>query len=133
MSKFGKAGTRTVHASEAGGIINVTAGQSLMCTLDVKGGPALFVFACTHSEQFTPSGPVKDRYQWTIFDEPGSRATNGDEHVLTLQFSAGAKHYRLRMEIFDDNFALVKTLKDIEYESSEPTDFFVEPVLLGVK
>ena len=133
MADFGNAGIRTVHVDKAGGMIDTTVGQSVICTLDVSGGTPLFVFACTHRNLFTPDGPIQDRYQWTDFDSAGSNGQNGDVHVLTLQFSAGAIKYRFRMEVFDLNFALVKTLKDIEYETSDPTDFFVEPILLGTK
>jgi hypothetical protein len=133
MADFGKAGIRTVHIDKAGGVIDLTAGQSVMCTLDARGGTPLFTFACTHRNLFTPQGPIEDRYQWIDFDDTGSSGPNGDVHVLTLQFSAGATRYRFRMEVFDVDFALVKTLKDIEYETTNPNDFTVEPILLGVK
>jgi hypothetical protein len=34
------------------------------------------------------------------------------------------------MELFDGNFALKKVLKDVEYETTDPTDVCLEPIAL---
>jgi hypothetical protein len=133
MADFGNAGKRTVHESEAACIIDGTAGEMLVCTLDVKGALGLFTFACTHEEAlFFPTGPPVSRYQWTTYDEANTRV-KGDTHVLTLRFSGGAIWYRFRMELFDMNMVLLKTLKDIEYESADPLDVAEEPIRLRVR
>lgn len=133
MADFGNAGRRTVHESEAACIIDGTAGESIICTLDVKGALALFTFACTHDGAlYSPEGPPVSRYQWTVFDEDNSRI-KGDTHVLTLRFSGGATWYRFRMELFDENMALLKTLKDVEYETADPEDVAEEPIRLRVR
>ena len=133
MSDFGSAGKRTVRASEVAATVNATKGEFLICTLDVKGAVPLFTFACTHNAAIhTPSGPPVSRYQWSVYDIVNSR-TSGDVHILTLQFSAGAISYRYRMELFDENMALLKTLKDIDYETSDPADVANEPIRLRTK
>jgi hypothetical protein len=130
MPDFGNAGKRTVHESEAACIVNGAAGEMVLCTLDVRGALPLFTFACTHNGALaSPSGPPSSKYQWSTYDEANSRE-RGDMHVLTLRFSGGAVWYRFRMELFDTNMVLLKTLKDVEYESVDPTDVAEEPIRL---
>ena len=129
MPDFGNAGTMIVHASEISGTVDLSAGQSLMCTLDVRGGVPSFTFACTHQNLHTPSGPPVGRYQWTVFDEQNCRLAD-DMHVLALHFSFGVKSYRFRMELFDENMALLRTLKDVEYATTDPEDVANEPISL---
>jgi hypothetical protein len=130
MPDFGNAGKRTVHASEAASTVDTTAGESVVCTLDVRGATAVFTFDCTHGNVFAPTGPPLSRYQWDTFDALSSNGPMGDVHVLTLAFSGGAIAYRYRMELFDGNFALKKVLKDVEYETTDPTDVCLEPIAL---
>jgi hypothetical protein len=133
MADFGNAGKRTVRESEAACIIDGAAGETIVCTLDVRGALPLFTFACTHDGALvSPSGPPVSRYQWTTYDEANSRL-KGDTHVLTLRFSGGAVWYRFRMEVFDGNMALVKTVKDVEYETADPEDVAEEPIRLRTK
>ncbi len=128
MADFGNAGKRTVRESEAAALIE--GGAVLRCTLDVRGAVGLFTFACTHDGAlFSPSGPPVSRYQWTTYDEANSRV-KGDMHVLTLWFSGGAVWYRFRMELVDMNMVLLKTLKDVEYETTDPGDVAEEPIRL---
>ena len=133
MADFGNAGRRIVHESEAACILDGAAGETLMCTLNVRGALALFTFACTHDGAlFSPSGPPVSTYQWTTFDEVNSRVT-GDTHVLTLRFSGGAIWYRFRMELLDTNKVPLKMLKDVEYESADPADVAEEPIRIRVR
>ena len=104
----------TVHESQVSATVSVSDGQFLICTLDVTGGVASFTFACTHQNLHTPSGPPVGRYQWTVFDEANCRLAQ-DMHILAMNFSFHVKSYRFRMELFDENMALLKTLKDVEY------------------
>lgn len=133
MADFGNAGTRTVHQSEAAAIIDGTAGEAIVCTLEVRGAVGLFTFACTHhGALYSPEGTPVSRYQWTTYDEANSRV-KGDMHVLTLRFSGGAVWYRFRMELFDANMVLLKTLKDVEYETIDAGDVAEEPIRLRTK
>lgn len=133
MADFGTGGKRTVRASEVAATVNARAGQFLICTLDVNGAVAVFTFGCTHNAALhTPTGPPVRRYQWSVYDSANSR-TSGDVHILTLQFNGGATFYRYRMELFDENMALLKTLKDIDYESSDLADVANEPIRLRTK
>lgn len=133
MADFGNAGKRTVHESEAACIVDGTAGESIVCTLDVRGAVPLFTFACTHDPALvSPEGPPVSRYQWSKYDEPNSRQ-KGDMHVLTLRFSGGAVWYRFRMELFDINMVLLKTVKDVEYETADPADVAEEPIRLRTR
>jgi hypothetical protein len=129
MADFGNAGTIIVHDSEIAATVDVSNGQFLVCTLDVSGGVASFTFACTHHVLHTPTGPPVSRYQWTVFDEPNCRLAP-DMHLLALNFSFNAKTYRFRMELFDENLALIKTLKDLEYSTTDPADVANEPISL---
>ena len=133
MADFGSAGRRTVRASEVAATVNATKGEFVICTLDVKGAVPLFTFACTHNAAIhTPTGRPVSRYQWSVYDTVNSRPS-GDVHILTLQFNGGAISYRFRMELFDENMALLKTLKDIDYETSDPADVANEPIRLRTK
>jgi hypothetical protein len=51
--------------------------------------------------------------QWTMFDESNSRLGE-DMHALAMNFSFEVKSYRYRLELFDENMVLLKTLKDVE-------------------
>lgn len=134
MADFGTAGKRVVHASEAGITIDGGAGETIICTVDAKGATPVFTFTCSHGNAlFSPSGPPQSRYQWTAYDVPNSRDAMGDVHVLHLKFSGGATSYRYRMELFDGNFALKKVLKDVEYETTDPSDDVFEPIALRTK
>lgn len=133
MADFGTAGKRTVRASEVAATVNLTNGECLICTLDVTGAVPLFTFSCTHHAAIqTAAGPPSSRYQWSVYDEANSR-TSGDVHVLMLQFSGGAFSYRYRMELFDQNMALLRTLKDVDYETADPSDVANEPIRLRTK
>jgi hypothetical protein len=133
MADFGNAGKRTVHESEAACIVDGTSGEILLSTLDVRGALGLFTFACTHHGALvSPEGPAVSRYQWTAYDEANSRL-KGDTHVLTLRFSGGAVWYRFRMELFDADMVLLRTLKDVEYETADPEDVAEEPIRVRTK
>ena len=134
MADFGRAGKRTVHKSEFACTIDASAGETIVCTVDVKGATAVFSFDCTHEAGlFAPEGPPQSRYQWTTYDMPGSRNPLGDVHVLRMQFSGGATSYRYRMELLDARLELKKVLKDVEYETSDPADDVMEPIALRTK
>jgi hypothetical protein len=133
MADFGSAGKRTVHESEIAGTVDATAGEFLVCTLDVKGAVALFAFGCEHTPAIhTPQGAPVSRYQWSVYDDQNSRI-DGDMHVLSLHFNGGATSYRFRMELFDADMALRKTLKDVEYETTDPADVANEPIRLRTR
>ena len=130
MADFGNAGRRTVHESEAACIVDSAAGQGIACTLDVRGALPLFTFACTHDRALvSPTGAPSSKYEWSTYDQANSRAS-GDTHVLTLRFSGGAVWYRFRMDLVDANRVRLKALKDVEYESLDPTDVAEEPIRL---
>ena len=129
MSDFGNAGKMTVRASEVAATVNLSDGQMIICTLDVSDGVASFTFACTHKNLHTPTGPPQGRYQWTVFDEANSRLGE-DMHVLAMNFSFNVKSYSFRMELFDANMALLKTLKDVDYTTTDPADVANEPISL---
>ena len=133
MADFGNAGRRTVHESEAACIVNGTAGEGIACTLDVRGALPLFTFACTHHGALvSPEGPPASKYEWTTYDLDNSRE-RGDMHVLSLRFSGGAVWYRFRMDLVDPNGVSIRTLKDVEYESVDPTDVAEEPIRLRTR
>jgi hypothetical protein len=133
MADFGSAGKKTVRFSEAGGTINATKGEFIICTLDVKGAVPLFTFGCSHIAAIhTSSGPPDSRYQWSVYDTVNSK-TAGDVHILMMRFSGGAFSYRYRMELFDENMALLKTLKDVDYETTDPADVANDSIRLRTK
>ena len=129
MADFGTAGTMTVRVSKVAGTIDVSNGEFLMCTLEVTGGVASFTFACTHKNLETPAGPPVGRYQWTVFDEPNCRLGD-DMHVLAMNFSFGVRSYTFRMQVFNADMALVATLKDVDYSTTDPADVANEPISL---
>lgn len=133
MADFGNAGTRTVHQNDPACIVDATAGEGIACVLDVRGALPLFTFVCAHRTALaSPSGAPASKYEWSTYDQENSREDD-DTHVLTLRFSGGAVWYRFRMDIVDANRVTVRTLKDVEYESLDPTDVAEEPIRVRTK
>lgn len=128
MADFGTAGKCRVHVREDRCVVDTTAGQGIACTLEVRGALPLFTFGCAHNETLaSPQGPPSSRYDWSTFDTENSRASD-DAHVLTLRFSGGAVWYRFRMDLVDARKATIATVKDVEYESTEPGDVAEETI-----
>ena len=133
MADFGNAGTRTAHKDDGACIVDATAGEGIACVLDVRGALPLFTFACVHQTALvSPGGAPASKYEWSTYDQEHSR-TDDDPHVLTLRFGGGAVWYRFRMDLVDANGVTVRTLKDVEYESIDPTDVAEEPIRLRTK
>ena len=128
-SKFGHAGKRTVHHSAAAATVRVSDGQSVRWTVDVGGAVPSFKFVCEHRTLYQPDDPPRSHYHWSAID---FNAHAPDVHVLDLRFT-GATSYRYRAELLNAQGAVVETLKDIEYESRDSRDFYLEPIRLRIE
>jgi hypothetical protein len=130
--KFGKAGTATVRANEAGATINTSQGEMVVCTVTSMGaGVPTFTVTRDATELHRASkfpGHPKPKYQWILTKTDGSLPNGKSGFALNLSFAA--TQYTYAMEHCDEFGGRIKLLKDIDYESAEPEDAFSEPVLI---
>ncbi|HKG20457.1 MAG TPA: hypothetical protein VKC34_01045 [Blastocatellia bacterium] len=133
-SGFGKKGKRTARADENAVEVNATAGEHLSFDLTVKGATAIFTFACMHKSHLQassfPGFPAIDKFTWDWGKKPAdfqhtSVLLAEDEYLVRMSFLPAIK-YTLVVEQRDKDGNTLKVLKDIDYESQDPTDRFGE-------
>lgn len=130
---FPTAGTETVRANEAGAIVDASLHELIICTVTVEGGRPSFVFTrddvTLHDAEAFPGHPKK-KYQWILSHDDGTLTLADAAYTLSIGF-VGAFKYTYVMEHCDEFGARLALLKDIDYESAEPTDTQSEPILIG--
>ena len=112
--------------------LNVTVDQSsgeyLRFRIAAKGPTPTFTFLSRHGVFFSASdfsGHPKSTYQRkfpSATDNLGAKTAN---YALTFGF-LGATEYTLMVELLDAGNALIKTVKDIDYQRDDQTDVFSE-------
>jgi hypothetical protein len=127
---FGQTGKITIRTHETGiDDIDLASGEHLFYRVTAQGGVPRFVWACEHKTrrqaQDFPGHP-KQIYEWT-WCRGGAHEQDGNDDVygVEMRFTAATK-YTLVVEHRDSDDGRIKTLKDIDYESQTPEDFFVE-------
>jgi hypothetical protein len=133
-SGFGTKGKRTARADANAVEVNATAGEYLSFDLAVRGASALFTFSCLHKLHMNQSSfqgfPSVDRFTWNW----GKRASDfqhgdvllaEDEYLVRMSFVPAIK-YTLVVERRNRDGDTLEVLKDIDYESQDPTDRFGE-------
>lgn len=134
---FPAAGTATIRANAPSVEVNASVNHELIiCTITVVGsGTPAFVFkrggVLLHTaDQF--SGHPKKRYQWMLTDMDGTLPLGRLPYTLAMSFLGGPLKYTYVMEHCDEFGARKDLLKDIDYESANPSDTRGEPILIEV-
>jgi hypothetical protein len=130
ITSFPSAGTRTARNDLNAVEISNSTGEHLFYRLIVKGAQPAFVFGCKHRTVITDesfAGGPSQVYEWSWGRNSGDFDDDDDVYVLALSF-AGAPEYSLVAEVRNEDGDLVKTAKDIDYESQVKTDKFREPL-----
>jgi hypothetical protein len=127
---FGKTGKLTIRTNVTGATINTSAGEFVHCELRVVGAQALFSFACTHrplrsAKDFPPGDP----FVWDHLKHAGDLDAPIDAYSLVLSFLQAIK-YTFVMEHRKAAGTVLKTLKDVDYESTSPDDVFRDSLII---
>ena len=127
---FGKAGKLTIRTNATGATINTSAGEFVHCELRVVGTQALFSFACTHRHlrsgtDFQPG----HAFVWDHLNHAGDLDAPSDAYSLVLSFLQAIK-YTFVMEHRNGAGAVLKRLKDIDYESTSSEDVFRDSLII---
>lgn len=127
MADFGKAGKVTIRTEKVAVLVNLTKGEFLSYKLTVAGANGIFTFACQHkprlSEHQFPGHP-KAIYQWDwCRGNPAESDSDDDMYVIAMSFLAATK-YTLLVQMCDSAGSVLKTVKDVDYESTSPKDNF---------
>jgi len=135
MADFGKAGKLTIRKHDVAALVNLTNKEYLSYKLTVQGADPIFTFACTHGARLSEhqfAGHPKKVYEWTwcrptaLAAVPNESSDAPDDmYGVAMSFLAAVK-YTLLVEQRDQTDQLVRTLKDIDYESQDPHDNFTE-------
>lgn len=128
MSDFGKAGKITIRENDNAVLVNVSSGEYLYYKLTVSGAEPIFTFACKHKARFSEhqfaSHPQRE-YEWTWCENSDESDSSDDVYVVAMLFITAVK-YTLLVELRDNGHKLINKLKDIDFESQEPSDNFTE-------
>jgi len=136
MADFGKAGKLTIRTHDVAVVVSLTNREYLNYKLTVQGASPVFTFACVHGPRLSEhqfAGHPKSLYEWNWSrPNPGPSGVpnetsdaSDDLYVVSMSFLAALK-YTLVVEHRDQNDGLIRTLKDIDFESTSPKDNFTE-------
>lgn len=128
MPDFGVAGKLTIREFDGAVKVRVSQGEYLFFRLTVKGAEPIFTFACQHkarvSEHEFPGHPKKV-YEWTWSKNGDESDLKNDVYAITMSFITAIR-YTLVVEHRNADDTLIDLLKDIDYESTNPTDNYTE-------
>jgi hypothetical protein len=127
MPDFGNAGKRTVRKHVGAVQVKLSAGEHLAFKTTVEGAEAVFTFACEHKARRSADefpGHPKQVYEWTWGKAANDSDASDDEYGVRMSFVSATK-YTLLVE-HRKNDTVLAALKDIDYESQDPTDKFTE-------
>ena len=127
MADFGKMGKVTLRTDNVAALVNISTGEYLSYKLTVNGANPIFTYACEHkprlSEHQFPGHPL-NTYRWDWCRGAATDSdSNDDMYAVTMSFIAALK-YTLLIRQHDSTGAVIKTIKDVDYESSSPKDNF---------
>jgi hypothetical protein len=135
MAKFGKAGKRTVHTLKGAVEVAISEGEFLAYTLTVDGAIPLFTYACKHTARLSQDdfeGHPKAVYEWSWSKDSDESDSDDDVYSVAMLFLSALK-YNLVVEHFRQDNSLIETLQNIDYESTESSDAFTEPLRVFTK
>jgi hypothetical protein len=126
MSDFGKAGKMTIRENDNAVMVNISKGEYLYYKLTVEGAIPIFTFACTDKPRFSADHNHPHKvYEWTWCKDSDDSDSPDDLYGVAMLFMTAIK-YTLVVEHLDKSKNIINTLKDIDYESQEPSDNFTE-------
>jgi len=128
MTDFGKAGKINSREDDNSVLVRLDQGQYLFFRMTAQGAEPIFTFACKHRARLSASqfsGHPKQVYEWTWGRGSNTADAADDMYVVSMLFITAIK-YTLRVELRDENDQVLNLIKDIDYESQEPTDHFTE-------
>jgi len=121
---FGNAGTVTVRKDVGTTALHVSNGEFLKYSLHTNAPAPAFSFACQHRKWLSSADfPVQADYSWTHFQKSGEEDAPDDRYAVTLLFLGAPVTYTLTVVTCDKTGNEIATLKDIDFSSSDPTDF----------
>jgi hypothetical protein len=133
-SGFGNKGKRTSRVDENAVIVDSKKKEYLDFKLTVKGAKAIFTFACMHKPYKKESDfsgfPAIDEFEWMWGKNAGefhhkAEGQKKDKYGVRMSFVPAVK-YTLVVKHCDENGGTIEVLKDVDYESQDPHDTFVE-------
>jgi hypothetical protein len=132
MPDFGNAGTITARTNVDSTVIHVNNNEFLTYTLTTNAPAPVFAFACTDKKWLTSSDFPKAQatYNWKHFDQNGDDDNPNDRYAVTMLFLGAPAKYTLIINQCDRNGAVIQKLKDVDFSSSDPRDFYTST--LGV-
>lgn len=136
MADFGKSGKLTIRAHDVAALVNLSAGEYLFYKLTVKGAESIFTYACKDRARLSEhqfSGHPKQVYEWTWCrgsalkpNAPNEQSDADDDlYAVTMAFITAIK-YTLLVEQRRQDDSVVRTVKDLDFESKAPEDTFTE-------
>jgi hypothetical protein len=135
MPSFGNAGKLTIRTHDVAALVKLSVGEYIHYKLTVQGAEPIFTFACKHKARLSENefaGHPKQVYEWTwsraasLGQLPNEiNDASDDMYVVTLAFITAIK-YTLKVEQRNSSDGVIRTLKDIDYESQDPQDTFTE-------
>lgn len=135
MADFGNAGDITVRGERINSVIlNVKKDEYLFFRVTVDGAEPIFTFGCSHRDKVSAidfDDHPQQVYEWTFGKNGNDIDTNNDLHTVMMIFTAALK-YTLFVQHRDKNNKLIEQLKDIDFESKDPTDLFGETLRIFV-
>lgn len=127
MADFGKTGKVTIREDAVGVEVDVNGGQYLSYQLTAQGSGPIFKWACEHKLRLRQSdfaGHPKQTYEWTWSRQNSAEGDSDDDiYTLEMRFSSAIK-YTLVVELRDNSDQPIKTVKDVDFESQTPEDWF---------
>ena len=124
---FGVAGKLTIRADVPATAIHIDQGEFLSYDLVVHGVDPIFTLACKHRRVKSDDDfPVGSHFAWTHFQAAGDEDSHDDTYTLGLSFLSAPIKYSLVVKRCDSTGAPMQTLKDKDFESTDPSDFFLD-------
>jgi hypothetical protein len=124
MADFGNAGTITVRTDVNTIALHVANGEYLDYSLKTNAPAPAFGFACEHKKWLTSADfPVQASYSWQHFKKTGDEDGPDDEYTVTMLFFGAPAKYTFLVTKRDSGGNSLQTVKDIDFASTDPTDF----------
>jgi hypothetical protein len=121
---FGNAGKVTVRTDVNVTSLHVANGEFLDYSLTTNAPAPAFGFACQHRKWLTSADfPVQANYTWTHFQKTGEEDAPDDSYSITMLFLGAPASYTLKVIKRDKGGNALQTLKDLDFSSTDPTDF----------
>lgn len=127
MPDFGNAGTITVRTDLDEVLIHLNANEYLSFNLAYDAPAPVFAFSCTHRKWLTNADfPSQNSpFTWTHFQKNGDDDNPNDRYRISMSFLGAPSKYKLIVKHLDKHGTPIKTVKDIDFASTDPSDFIV--------